>query len=115
MVVGCSVVVTLTGFLQVSIVPSAAEASAAAPPGGSVSVVVSEGLQLLLPLAGLFDVDKELKRLDKQKQKVRQGAAIWWVCASLTNSQPRARGGGGRVRGCSCCGHWRDCATWTRN
>jgi hypothetical protein len=33
-------------------------------------VVVSEGLQLLLPLAGLFDVDKELKRLDKQKQKV---------------------------------------------
>jgi valyl-tRNA synthetase len=57
-------------LLQVSIVSTAAEASAAAPPGGSVSVVVSEGLQLLLPLAGLFDVDKELKRLDKQKQKV---------------------------------------------
>jgi hypothetical protein len=63
--------VALAGFAQVSIVSSAAEASAAAPPGGSVSVVVSEGLQLLLPLAGLFDVDKELKRLDKQKQKVR--------------------------------------------
>jgi valyl-tRNA synthetase len=40
-----------------------------------VSVVVSEGLQLLLPLAGLFDVEKELKRLDKQKQKV--GPLIW--------------------------------------
>jgi valyl-tRNA synthetase len=58
-------------------VSSAAEASAAAPPGGSVSVVVSEGLQLLLPLAGLFDVEKELKRLDKQKQKV---GASGFVC-----------------------------------
>jgi valyl-tRNA synthetase len=57
--------------LQVSLVSSAEEAAAAAPPGGSVSVVVSEGLQLLLPLAGLFDVDKELKRLEKQKAKVR--------------------------------------------
>lgn len=57
---------------KVCIVSSAAEASAAAPPGGSVSVVVSEGLQLLLPLAGLFDVEKELKRLDKQKQKVEK-------------------------------------------
>jgi hypothetical protein len=35
-----------------------------------VSVVVNEGLQLLLPLAGLFDVDKELARLTKQKAKV---------------------------------------------
>jgi len=59
-------------ILQVSLVSSAAEASAAAPAGGSVSVVVNEDLQLLLPLAGLFDVEKELKRLDKQKQKVRQ-------------------------------------------
>lgn len=33
-------------------------------------MVVSEGLQLLLPLAGLFDVEKELQRLDRQKQKV---------------------------------------------
>jgi valyl-tRNA synthetase len=56
--------------LQVSVVGSAAEASAAAPAGGSVSVVVNEGLQLLLPLAGLFDVDKELARLTKQKAKV---------------------------------------------
>lgn len=53
---------------------SAEEASASAPPGGSVSVVVSEGLQLLLPLAGLFDVAKELQRLEKQKAKVRRGA-----------------------------------------
>lgn len=62
--------VLLLLLLQVSMVSSAAEASAVAPPGGSVSVVVNEGLQLLLPLAGLFDVEKELKRLDKQKQKV---------------------------------------------
>lgn len=61
---------------------SAAEASAAAPPGGSVSVVVSEGLQLLLPLAGLFDVEKELKRLDKQKQKVRRAVSLVGACNS---------------------------------
>jgi valyl-tRNA synthetase len=36
-----------------------------------VSVVVNEGLQLLLPLAGLFDVEKELARLAKQKSKVQ--------------------------------------------
>lgn len=56
--------------MQVSVVGSAAEAASSAPPGGSVSVVVNEGLQLLLPLAGLFDVDKELARLAKQKTKV---------------------------------------------
>lgn len=73
----------LCGILQVSLVSSAAEASATAPPGGSVSVVVNEGLQLLLPLAGLFDVEKELKRLDKQKQKVRQTEheKRWHGCA----------------------------------
>lgn len=60
---------------QVSVVGSAAEASAAAPPGGSVSVVVNEGLQLLLPLAGLFDVEKELARLTKQKAKVEKELA----------------------------------------
>lgn len=72
--------------LQVFIVSSAAEASAAAPPGGSVSVVVSEGLQLLLPLAGLFDVEKELKRLDKQKQKVRsrRGRGTSGTCSRLS-------------------------------
>lgn len=59
-----------------SLVSSAEEAAAAAPPGGSVSVVVSEGLQLLLPLAGLFDVDKELKRLDKQKAKVGADSVV---------------------------------------
>lgn len=69
-------------MLQVCIVSSAAEASAAAPPGGSVSVVVSEGLQLLLPLAGLFDVEKELKRLDKQKQKVCASVCAL-VCACV--------------------------------
>eukprot|EP00878_Enallax_costatus_P025669 GHUV01027488.1.p1 GENE.GHUV01027488.1~~GHUV01027488.1.p1 ORF type:complete len:191 (+),score=74.94 GHUV01027488.1:254-826(+) len=57
---------------KVSVVATAAEAAAAAPPGGSVSVLVNEGLQLLLPLAGLFDVDKELARLAKQKTKVEK-------------------------------------------
>lgn len=57
---------------KVSVVGSAEEASAAAPAGGCVSVVVNEGLQLLLPLAGLFDVDKELARLTKQKAKVEK-------------------------------------------
>jgi hypothetical protein len=73
---------------QVSLVASAAEAAAAAPPGGSVSVVVSEGLQLLLPLAGLFDVDKELKRLEKQKTKVRAAAP-----AAPASCSACARGG----------------------
>lgn len=59
---------------KVSVVGSAAEAAEAAPPGGSVSIVVNEGLQLLLPLAGLFDVEKELARLAKQKTKV---SGVW--------------------------------------
>lgn len=66
---------------QVSVVGSAAEAAASAPPGGSVNVVVNEGLQLLLPLAGLFDVAKEIGRLTKQKAKVRlcNTLSVWRV------------------------------------
>jgi len=63
----------LRHLLQTCVVASAAEANEAAPAGGSVSIVVNEGLQLLLPLAGLFDVEKELARLAKQKLKVQPG------------------------------------------
>ena len=56
-------------------VSSVEEASSSSSSNGSsapsVSVVVREGVQVLLPMAGLFDVDKELARLNKQKQKVR--------------------------------------------
>jgi valyl-tRNA synthetase len=57
------------------VVASVEEANATVSPGGCVSVVVGEGLQLLLPLAGLFDVDKELARLSKQKAKVEKELA----------------------------------------
>jgi valyl-tRNA synthetase len=62
-------------FLQVRVVGSVEEASSSSSSSNgsnapSVSVVVREGVQVLLPMAGLFDVDKELARLNKQKQKV---------------------------------------------
>lgn len=38
--------------------------------GGNAEVVVSEGLEALIPLAGLFDAAKELGRLEKQKGKL---------------------------------------------
>jgi valyl-tRNA synthetase len=53
-----------------------------------VSVVVNEGLQLLLPLAGLFDVDKELARLTKQKAKV--GQRPWVFACRQTNTLYRS-------------------------
>ncbi|KAG2496325.1 hypothetical protein HYH03_005557 [Edaphochlamys debaryana] len=55
----------------VRLVGSAAEAGEAAAASGSVaSMVVKEGVQVLLPLAGLFDVAKELARLGKAKAKL---------------------------------------------
>jgi len=42
---------------------------------GAISLVVQEGLQVVLPMAGLFDVDKELARLAKQRVKVEKEAA----------------------------------------
>lgn len=53
---------------------SPGDAGEAAAPGASIGVVVGDGLQVLLPMAGLFDVAKEMARLGKQKQKVRQAA-----------------------------------------
>ncbi|GIL54909.1 hypothetical protein Vafri_10611 [Volvox africanus] len=55
----------------VRLVASVAEAEAAGAAGSSsVSLVVGEGVQVLLPLVGLFDVAKELARLSKQKAKL---------------------------------------------
>lgn len=36
----------------------------------SVESVVEDGLEAVIPLAGLFDAKKELARLDKQKAKI---------------------------------------------
>lgn len=55
---------------QVHVVASLGEAASHAPPGASVSLVVRDGLQVALPMAGLFDVAKEMARLEKQKAKV---------------------------------------------
>lgn len=46
-----------------------------APPAGSVSLVVRDGLSVQLPMAGLFDVAKETARLEKQKAKVEKELA----------------------------------------
>lgn len=37
---------------------------------GCIELVVSEGVEVLLPLAGLFDAAKELARLTKQEAKL---------------------------------------------
>eukprot|EP00873_Tetraselmis_striata_P015706 jgi/Tetstr1/435970/TSEL_024851.t1 len=39
---------------------------------GAVELVVKEGLEVLLPLAGLFDAEKERKRLQKQQAKLEK-------------------------------------------
>jgi hypothetical protein len=66
---------------------SSSSSSAAAP---SISVVVREGVQVLLPMAGLFDVAKELARLDKQKQKVGARTAAAMVPMHHTPRHPHA-------------------------
>jgi valyl-tRNA synthetase len=55
--------------------------SLAAPPAGAAHVVVADGLEAYLPLAGMVDLEKERKRLDKQitdtqKQIKRTGARL---------------------------------------
>lgn len=39
---------------------------------GSITVVVQEGLEVLLPMAGLFDANKEQQRLQKQQAKLEK-------------------------------------------
>jgi len=66
-------VVCLLAKLEPSAVSVVTEAPAAAAGAGqSVSLVVKEGVQVLLPMAGLFDVAKELARLNKQRGKLQK-------------------------------------------
>jgi hypothetical protein len=64
------------------------DADAASPEGGaasSVSLVVQDGVVVLLPMAGLFDVEKEVARLSKQRakiEKVGQGAPCAAACTA---------------------------------
>lgn len=39
---------------------------------GDVQLVVQDGVQVVLPLKGLFDVQKELARLERQKEKLQK-------------------------------------------
>ena len=53
-----------------TVVAGGGEAGAASGnDAGSVVAVVADGLEAVLPMAGLFDVDKERARLDKQRAK----------------------------------------------
>lgn len=49
------------------VVSSIAEAEAV---DGAVELVVQEGIEVVLPLKGLFDAAKEIQRLEKQQEKV---------------------------------------------
>ena len=57
--------------------PEAVEFVGEAPPGGldgagQIELVVREGLEVLVPLAGLFDAAKEIDRLQKQAGKIEK-------------------------------------------
>lgn len=39
---------------------------------GAVELVVQDGLQAVLPLKGLFDAEKEVARLEKQRGKLQK-------------------------------------------
>ena len=76
---------------SVAVVASLEAAAARAPPDASVSLVVREGLSVLLPMAGLFDVAKETARLEKQKQKAEKELA--GITARLNNPNFVAKAG----------------------
>eukprot|EP01024_Parvocaulis_polyphysoides_P068816 TRINITY_DN83_c1_g2_i1.p1 TRINITY_DN83_c1_g2~~TRINITY_DN83_c1_g2_i1.p1 ORF type:complete len:441 (-),score=51.61 TRINITY_DN83_c1_g2_i1:187-1509(-) len=44
----------------------------AAKQDGVIEAVVTEGVEVIIPLAGLIDVEKEQQRLDKQKNKIQK-------------------------------------------
>ncbi|KAK9917842.1 hypothetical protein WJX75_008794 [Coccomyxa subellipsoidea] len=70
------------------------EPLAEAPSGsGTIVLVVREGLEVLLPMAGLFDVAKEVARLNKQKEKLERdlaGAAGRMANRKFMDSAPPA-------------------------
>lgn len=49
---------------------SSSSSSAAASSGSQIELVVKEGLEVIVPLAGLFDAAKEIDRLQKQAAKL---------------------------------------------
>ena len=51
------------------VVASAGEVQAGA---GAVELVVQDGLQAVLPLKGLFDAEKEVARLERQRGKLQK-------------------------------------------
>ncbi|CAL8463583.1 g3117 [Coccomyxa elongata] len=57
---------------QVTISEPLAEAPSSS---GTIVLVVAEGLEVLLPMAGLFDVAKEVARLNKQREKAEKDLA----------------------------------------
>lgn len=59
---------------QVSFV-GAEEGAALAGREGQIELVVGEGVQVLLPMAGLFDAAKEIERLQKQASKLEKELA----------------------------------------
>lgn len=66
-------VICLLAKLEPSQVAVVSEAPASAQgTGQAVSLVVKEGVQVLIPMAGLFDVVKELARLNKQRTKLQK-------------------------------------------
>ncbi|CAG9467326.1 unnamed protein product [Pedinophyceae sp. YPF-701] len=56
---------------SVEVVGAAGEA-AVGNGGESVTLVVRDGVEVLVPLAGLFDAKKEMARLEKQKSKIEK-------------------------------------------
>eukprot|EP00884_Botryococcus_braunii_P003795 jgi/Botrbrau1/13416/Bobra.0082s0022.1 len=70
---------------QMAFCSTQGEVSNGAPAEGVAAVVVQEGLQVDLPLAGLFDVEKEVARLLKQREKVEKDMA--GVAARMANKK----------------------------
>ncbi|KAJ9523893.1 hypothetical protein QJQ45_020096 [Haematococcus lacustris] len=62
----------------------------------SVSLVVKEGVQVSLPMAGLFDVAKELARLQKQRAKLQKD--VDGITAKLSNPKFMERASQDAVR-----------------
>ncbi|KAF5828074.1 tRNA synthetases class I-domain-containing protein [Dunaliella salina] len=73
---------------QLGVLPAVPESTPAQGSGGAqpnVSLVVKDGIQVLLPMAGLFDAEKELGRLNKQRTKLQKDYD--GVTARLSNTK----------------------------
>ncbi|PRW33017.1 valyl-tRNA synthetase [Chlorella sorokiniana] len=72
-----SAVLALLAKLDAAQVSFVGEAEGAALSGqkGQIELVVGEGVEVFLPMAGLFDADKEIERLQKQEGKLEKELA----------------------------------------